>query len=172
MKCDRCSHEWRYGGRSTYYATCPNCHRNVKIKQLTTIFLLLLLVVQVATATPTIRIEKGANEAQARAAINYIDGLANGRCWYNVRLIVIHNYAHYRYVGYSYATARRIDLYANGLEPWILAHEIGHQQAFNEKNSRYYIHENEEVARENAKRILNGDCHQEVDRAKRATGRP
>jgi len=32
LKCPKCGYEWDYKGRMTYYATCPNCKRPVRIK--------------------------------------------------------------------------------------------------------------------------------------------
>lgn len=26
-----CKYKWYYGGRFLFYATCPSCHRNIKI---------------------------------------------------------------------------------------------------------------------------------------------
>lgn len=35
LKCKRkdCLHEWNYKGERKFYATCPNCHSNVKINR-------------------------------------------------------------------------------------------------------------------------------------------
>ena len=33
MKCGRCKYEWVYNGKATYYACCPRCKSNVKIKK-------------------------------------------------------------------------------------------------------------------------------------------
>jgi len=33
MKCDKCNYEWKYKGKMTHYATCPNCRHSVKIKE-------------------------------------------------------------------------------------------------------------------------------------------
>ncbi len=29
-----CKREWNYKGKSTWYATCPQCHANVRIREL------------------------------------------------------------------------------------------------------------------------------------------
>ncbi|MGC9132573.1 MAG: hypothetical protein ACP5HJ_02955 [Candidatus Micrarchaeia archaeon] len=31
VKCNRCGYVWIYKGNNPYYATCPRCHRLVKI---------------------------------------------------------------------------------------------------------------------------------------------
>jgi len=31
IKCSNCHKEWDYGGDNTYFATCPNCRRLVKL---------------------------------------------------------------------------------------------------------------------------------------------
>jgi ssDNA-binding Zn-finger/Zn-ribbon topoisomerase 1 len=31
MKCPKCKKVWNYKGKSEYYVTCPQCHKNVKI---------------------------------------------------------------------------------------------------------------------------------------------
>lgn len=33
VKCERCKYEWDYNGRSKYYASCPMCHKTIKIKE-------------------------------------------------------------------------------------------------------------------------------------------
>lgn len=34
VKCDRCEKEWEYKGKNKYYATCPDCHNAVKLRDL------------------------------------------------------------------------------------------------------------------------------------------
>ena len=31
LKCYKCDHEWNYGGKGQFYATCPNCYRKILI---------------------------------------------------------------------------------------------------------------------------------------------
>ncbi|MCC6045299.1 MAG: endonuclease Q family protein [Ignisphaera sp.] len=31
LKCPKCGYFWDYKGKKQYYATCPNCFRNVSI---------------------------------------------------------------------------------------------------------------------------------------------
>jgi Zn finger protein HypA/HybF involved in hydrogenase expression len=33
IKCKRCDYEWDYKGKSVWYASCPRCKTNVRIKQ-------------------------------------------------------------------------------------------------------------------------------------------
>ena len=32
LKCKKCGRVWEYNGNNTVYATCTNCHANVKIR--------------------------------------------------------------------------------------------------------------------------------------------
>ena len=31
--CKRCKKRWRYSGKSSYWASCPNCKTSVKIRK-------------------------------------------------------------------------------------------------------------------------------------------
>jgi len=33
LTCQNCKHEWEYGGRSKYYASCPVCHYKVRVRR-------------------------------------------------------------------------------------------------------------------------------------------
>lgn len=33
LTCPHCGYTWEYGGQMSYYATCPNCRKNVPIKE-------------------------------------------------------------------------------------------------------------------------------------------
>jgi len=35
LKCNKedCKKEWEYKGKSKFYATCPDCHKNIKINK-------------------------------------------------------------------------------------------------------------------------------------------
>ena len=32
-RCKRCLHDWDYGGKSEWYATCPNCYNKHRIRE-------------------------------------------------------------------------------------------------------------------------------------------
>lgn len=34
LKCKFCKHEWDYKGEREFYASCPDCKRQVKIREL------------------------------------------------------------------------------------------------------------------------------------------
>ena len=34
LTCKKCKRTWNYKGKSNYYATCPQCHNNVKTKSM------------------------------------------------------------------------------------------------------------------------------------------
>ena len=33
MKCKKCGYSWEYKGKSKFYASCPRCRTNIKIKE-------------------------------------------------------------------------------------------------------------------------------------------
>lgn len=33
IKCEKCSHQWDYKGKSLFYVTCPRCYRKINIKK-------------------------------------------------------------------------------------------------------------------------------------------
>lgn len=33
LKCKKCEHTWKYKGKNTYYATCPNCLNKVRLPE-------------------------------------------------------------------------------------------------------------------------------------------
>ena len=34
LKCKKCGNKWDYSGKHEYFATCPECRRLVKIKEI------------------------------------------------------------------------------------------------------------------------------------------
>ncbi|MGB8032806.1 MAG: hypothetical protein WCF03_03165 [Nitrososphaeraceae archaeon] len=32
LRCQRCSHEWKYSGHNPYFTLCPHCRTTVRIK--------------------------------------------------------------------------------------------------------------------------------------------
>ncbi len=33
IKCSKCEYKWEYTGKMTFYATCPNCKKSNKLKE-------------------------------------------------------------------------------------------------------------------------------------------
>lgn len=33
IRCHRCKHEWNYGGKNVYVATCPHCRTQLSIRK-------------------------------------------------------------------------------------------------------------------------------------------